>query len=68
MLINIFWFGHSVNLEQFIGVGLVFMAVMWEVWDNQKKKEGNGDASFQKLGQSENRMDEMEEIVSKNYD
>lgn len=49
-------------------MGLVFMAVMWEVWDNQKKKEGNGDASFQKLGQSENRMDEMEEIVSKNYD
>lgn len=41
VLINIVWFHHHVNRQQVIGVGLVFCAVLWEVWSNYKEKMKN---------------------------
>ena len=38
VLVNILWFKHLVNWQQMCGIGLVFVAVIWEVWSNYQEK------------------------------
>ena len=52
VLINIIWFGHLINWQQLFGIGFVSLAVMMEVYFNQKGNEDKN-ADFQKLGQSD---------------
>lgn len=37
ILLSVFWFGHNLALEQWLSVGLVFLAIAWEASGKYKK-------------------------------
>ena len=63
VMVNILWFGHTLNWQQFSGLILVFTAVIVEVWINKKKgEESQGGESFQRLASQDNERIEEEEM------
>ena len=38
VIVNIFYFGHTINSMQLLGMSIVFIAIMLEVYENYKEK------------------------------
>lgn len=54
VMINIFWFNHSINTPQLLGIGFVFVAVFWEVYSNYKAKSQSQEKSAEPQKPEEN--------------
>lgn len=39
VIVNILYFGHSINTLQLFGIVFVFFSIMWEIYDNYLEKE-----------------------------
>lgn len=62
VIVNILWFHHDINLQQILGISLVFVAVMWQVYNSYNESLGK-QVQFEEVKQQEHESVDIMQMI-----